>query len=94
MRLRTEAAPVWDGEGRIPTWFDADLEGADPGDRVAVLVNDRIGAVATVTDVLDRPAAVSAIVPEQFLVRGTNHFALALIDGTADDPVLRPITES
>ena len=89
--LRTDASPAWDGSGRIPTWVDGDIDGADEGDPVAVIVNDRIGAIATVTSARGRPAVVSAIVPESFVTVGGNEFAFALVAGPTDDPTLHPI---
>jgi hypothetical protein len=91
LALRTDASPAWDGTGRIPTWVDGDIDGAAEGDAVAVIVNDRIGAVATVTRARDRAAAVSAIVPESFVTVGGNEFTFALVVGPADDPILHPI---
>ena len=89
--LRTETSPAWDGTGRIPTWVDGDIVGAEEGDAVAVVVNGRIGAVATVTSARDRPAVVSAIVPEQFLTTGSNEFTFARVDGPGGDPTLHPL---
>ena len=91
LALRTEGAPVWNETGRIPTWVDADVEGADEGDAVAVIVNGRIGAVARVTSGRDRAAVVSAIVPERFLTVGSNEFTFAMVDGLPRDPTLHPL---
>jgi hypothetical protein len=91
LRLRTDASPAWDGTGRIPTWVDGDIDGAVEGDPVAVIVNGRIGAIATTTSTRGRPAVVSAIVPESFVAVGTNHFAFALVNGPPGDPTLHAI---
>ncbi len=92
LTLHTEALPGWDGTGRIPTWVDGDIEGAEDGDAVAVVVNGRIGAVATVTSARNRPAVVSAIVPESFLTVGRNEFTFAIVDGPSADPTLHPLS--
>lgn len=91
LRLRTDGSPDWDGAGRIPTWVDGDIKGARDGDAVAVIVNGRIGAVATVTTATDRDAVVSAIVPERYLVEGPNDVSFAFVDASSDDPILHPI---
>ncbi len=90
--LRSEPTPTWDGTGRIPTWIDADITGAALGDPVAVIVNGRVGAVATVTDATDRPAAVSAVVPESMVVRGRNEIRFALVEADDGDPTLHEVS--
>ncbi len=92
LALRTDASPVWDGSGRIPTWVDADIDGAHEGDAVAVIVNGRIGAVARVTSGRDRDAVVSAIVPERMVRTGNNEFTFAIVGGPPSDPILHRLS--
>ena len=91
IRLRTDATPIWDGTDRIPTWVDGDISPAAHGDPIAVIVNGRVGAVATVATAAGRPAAVSAIVPEHDVDEGRNKITFALVTGPPDDPTLHSI---
>ena len=71
-------------ETRALGWIDGD-------DAVAVVLNGTVAAVAPPRPTVYGVSVVHALLDPETLVDGPNDFALYLVDGPADAPVLHPM---